>query len=194
MAAGSGLAVPVVLAIPRPTPIKAHYDSLLLNGVEILEGKAIEVTSDSLGNRLEKTVPFKAIPYYAWNNRQIGQMVVWTPEKPERISSVEVYWLAFDHYDVLYRAPESWKLWYKDNDNWKEVEATSPYGTKIDCYNKLTFKPIVTQELKLVVQLRRQLASATMVPSGQPDETGPQLIEIARHGYSGGIIEWKVNP
>jgi len=236
------------LVIPRNADIKAHYDASLLNGVVVLEGNCTKVINDSVtGNIQEKPSTFKAIPYCTWNNRGIGQMVVWTPEnrsgaiikpkptlaskayavncwgindmfeptssadintpyhywwlkagteeeagykfsQPESISSVEVYWLAFEHYDVIYRAPESWKLLYKSGEEWKEVEATSPYGTAINQYNKLTFKPIVTDELKMLVQLQRPQTEKIA------DEKGPQVVEVGRRGYSGGIIEWKVNP
>ncbi|MDP4277651.1 MAG: glycoside hydrolase family 127 protein [Bacteroidota bacterium] len=236
------------LAIPRNVAISSHYDPQLLNGVVVLEGKAIEVLKDSLtGAVSEKTVPFKAIPYSTWNNRGEDQLVVWTPEtadlailkpsptlaskawpvgvwgvndqfeptssadintpyhywwlkagtqeeagykfnQPEHISSVEVYWLAFEHYDVIYKAPESWKLLYKSGNDWKEVEATSAYETELNKYNKLTFKPIVTDELKMIVQLQRPEAGQVT------DEKGPQVVDVGRQGYSGGIIEWKVNP
>ncbi|MDR1160824.1 MAG: hypothetical protein LBK45_00645, partial [Tannerellaceae bacterium] len=71
------------------------------------------------------------------------------------------------HYDVIYKAPESWKLLYKAGNEWKEVKNPSPYGTALDQYNKVTFDPVTTTELKLVARLYK--------------------------GYSGGVIEWKVN-
>jgi DUF1680 family protein len=33
-----------------------------------------------------KPVPFKAIPYYAWDNRDPGEMSVWLPEETKRFS------------------------------------------------------------------------------------------------------------
>jgi len=99
-----------------------------------------------------------------------------------------VYWLAFEHYDVSYKAPASWKLLYKSGETWKEVEATSAYGTELDKYNKLTFKTIKTTGLKIVASLQKgKLATKAA-------ESGPQLVETRDKAYSGGIIEWKVNP
>ena len=99
---------------------------------------------------------------------------------------MEVYWLAFDHYDVIYKAPESWKLLYKDGNTWKEVKNNLPYGTELDKYNKVSFDPITTSELKMVVQLQRPQTDK------QEEEKGPQIVDVGRKGYSGGVIEWKV--
>ena len=236
------------IVIPRDSKIESHFEKNLLNGVVVLEGNAFAVEKDSASGKLiEKPLTFKAIPYSTWNNRGIGQMVVWTPatkeyaivkpeptiasaampvdgwgfndqfeptssddintpyhywwlkagteesigykfKKPERISSVEVYWLAFDHYDVIYKAPESWKLLYKTGNTWKEVKNTSPYGTELDKYNKVSFEPVTTTELKMVVQLQRPKTEKAA------EENGPQVVDVGRKGYSGGVIEWKVNP
>ncbi|TFD97895.1 glycoside hydrolase family 127 protein [Dysgonomonas capnocytophagoides] len=236
------------IVIPRDSKIESHFEKNLLNGVVVLEGNAFVVEKDSAsGKVIEKPLTFKAIPYSTWNNRGIGQMVVWTPatkeyaivkpeptiaseampvdgwgfndqfeptssddintpyhywwlkagteesigykfKKPERISSVEVYWLAFDHYDVIYKAPESWKLLYKTGNTWKEVKNTSPYGTELDKYNKVSFEPVTTTELKMVVQLQRPKTEKAA------EENGPQVVDVGRKGYSGGVIEWKVNP
>lgn len=235
------------IVIPADSKIQSHFEKNLLNGVVVLEGNALEIKKDSTNGKIgEKPFTFKAIPYSTWNNRGIGQLVVWTPQsaeyaivkpaptiasqaeqvngwgfndqfepkssddintpyhywwlksgteewigykfkKPQKVSSVEVYWLAFDHYDVIYKAPESWKLLYKDGNTWKEVENASAYGTDLDKYNKVTFKPITTTELKMVVQLQRANANA------KSDEKGPQVVDVGRKGYSGGVIEWKVN-
>ena len=57
-------------------------------------------------------------------------------------------WLDFDHYDGDFRVPESWKLYYKEGESWKEVEALTEYTVKKDCYNSLDFKPVKTKGLK----------------------------------------------
>lgn len=127
-------------------------------------------------------------PYhYWWLKAGTEESIGYRFKKPEKISSAEVYWLAFEHYDVIYKAPESWKLLYKDGNAWKEVRNTSPYGTELDKYNKVTFDPVTTTELKMVVQLQKPKAEKAS------DENGPQVIDVDRKGYSGGVIEWKVN-
>jgi len=128
-------------------------------------------------------------PYhYWWLKAGTDEEVAYAFDKEEQVSGVEVYWLAFDHYDVSYKAPASWKLFYKSGEAWKEVEAASEYGTELDKYNKLIFKSIKTTGLKIVVSLQKGNTSA------KSSESGPQLVETRDKAYSGGIIEWKVNP
>jgi len=55
------------------TPITAHYEASLLNGVVVLEGAAKELEQ----NGEVKDVKFRAIPYSTWNNRQPQQMEIW---------------------------------------------------------------------------------------------------------------------
>ncbi len=50
------------LVLPEDAPLTAHHDPNLLEGVTTLT-----------------TPNLKAIPYYAWANRQIGAMRVWLP-------------------------------------------------------------------------------------------------------------------
>ena len=106
-------------------------------------------------------------PYhYWWLKNGTLETLAYEFDQPYTVSHVDVYWLDFDHYDGNFRVPESWKLYYKDGKNWKEVEALSPYTVDKDRYNGLDFKPVRTTGLKLAAQLQK--------------------------GASGGVIEWKV--
>ena len=65
------------------------------------------------------------------------------------------------------RVPQSWKLLYKDGDNWKEVPNASAYGAEKDKFNKVTFDAVKTTALRLEAQL-------------QPE-------------FSAGILEWQID-
>ena len=107
-------------------------------------------------------------PYhYWWLCQGTEESLAYEFDEPYTVSNVQVYWLDFDHYDGDYRVPESWKLYYKAGNTWKEVEPLTAYQVKKDCYNHLDFKPVETTALKIAAQLQQ--------------------------GKSGGIIEWKVN-
>lgn len=107
-------------------------------------------------------------PYhYWWLRKGTLETLAYEFDRPETVSSVEVYWLEFDHYDGNYRVPEYWTLYYKVDGTWKKVENFDEYGIKRDCYNVVHFKPVRTTGLKIDAQLRKDA--------------------------SGGIIEWKVN-
>jgi uncharacterized protein len=65
------------LALPRDQQFTAHFEPDLLNGVEVIQGKAANCSTN---NQVLKPGPeqaFKAIPYFAWANRGKGEMAVW---------------------------------------------------------------------------------------------------------------------
>jgi len=86
-------------------------------------------------------------------------------EKPRKVSSVDVYWLDDKGAN---RVPASWRVLYRRAGKWKPVADASDYGVAKDKFNKVSFKPIRTDGLRLEVKL-------------QP-------------GRFGGILEWRVNP
>lgn len=106
--------------------------------------------------------------FYWWLRRGTPESILYSFDKPEKVSSVDVYWLDFDHYDGDFRVPASWKLYYLSSNRWKEVKAKGPYTVKKDQYNHLDFEGVTTTGLKITAQLQE--------------------------GESGGVIEWKVNP
>jgi uncharacterized protein len=55
----------------------------LLGGVVVVRGDALAVSRGQDGKRVTKPVRFQAVPYYAWDNREPGEMVVWLPESPD---------------------------------------------------------------------------------------------------------------
>lgn len=169
------------------TPESADY--AIVKPKPTIASKAQQINGWGFNDQFEpKSSADINTPYhYWWLKAGTEEWIGYKFEKPETVSSVEVYWLAFDHYDVVYKAPESWKLLYKDGNAWKEVKNTSPYGTELDKYNKVTFEPVTTTELKLVAQLQRPKTEK------RAEENGPQVVDVGRTGYSGGVIEWKVN-
>jgi DUF1680 family protein len=60
------------LSIPSDTRITAEHRKDLLGGVTVLKGKAL---------RNGSPVTFTAVPYFAWDNRNAGEMTVWIPKK-----------------------------------------------------------------------------------------------------------------
>jgi len=108
-------------------------------------------------------------PYhYWWLRKGTEENICYGFEKPVTVSSVDVYWLDFEHYDGNFRVPESWKLLYRDDEGkWQEVAAPTGYGIEKDKYNRVEFTPVTTTALKISAKL-------------QP-------------GESSGVLEWKVN-
>jgi hypothetical protein len=100
-----------------------------------------------------------------WPKKGSTEWVEYAFQKPTTVSEVEVYW--FDDTGIgEVRVPQSWQVLYKDGNEWKPIENSSPYGVEKDRYNKVTFKPVTTSGLRLEI---------TMQPR-----------------WSAGLHEWKV--
>ncbi len=81
------------------------------------------------------------------------------------VSAVEVYW--FDDTGAgQCRVPASWVLQYVDGGVWKPVRDASGLCVARDTWNRTEFMPVRTGALRLSVQLQ--------------------------DGFSGGMLEWKV--
>jgi DUF1680 family protein len=71
------------LCLPRDARLSAHFEKDLLGGVVVVEGEALRVSRPT--EELEtKKVAFRAVPYFAWDNRAPGEMIVWIAEEPAR--------------------------------------------------------------------------------------------------------------
>ncbi len=126
-------------------------------------GDSVDAVSDG---QVPKNSNDQSIPRFTWwDHKGTKEWVTWRFEKPRQVSWCEVYW--FDDTPVgQCRVPASWRLLYRDGERWKPVRKASPFGTRADGFNKVTFEPVTTKELKIEVQLKPE--------------------------RSGGILEWRV--
>ena len=225
------------IAIPKGAKLEAKIEPDLLGGVVVIRGQGMrqgfELKDDGSITQASGAVDITAAPYFAWDNREPGEMAVWVPTelpasaKPENVTlavfaktsashqwradhiralndgvlpkssndldiprftwwdhkgttewaayefdkavplgKAEVYWFD-DTGKGGCRVPKSWKLLFRDGNDWKPVEAMGAYGVEKDKLNVVTFKPVTTKVLRLEVEL-------------QP-------------GFSGGILEWRVS-
>ena len=108
-----------------------------------------------------------SIPRFTWwNHKGTKEWVQYDLKEEKEISSVEVYWFDDEPIGGGCRIPESWKLLYKNGPVWEPVENLDNYGVDKNKFNKVNFKKIKTDALRIEVQLQEN--------------------------YSGGILEWKV--
>lgn len=107
-----------------------------------------------------------SIPRFTWwDRRGTTEWVRYDFPKPTRVSSVDVYFFDDTARPGQCRPPESWRLLYKDGDQWKPIDATYPAAT--DAFNSVSFPAVTTTALRLEAKLKK--------------------------GFSGGILEWRVN-
>ena len=239
------------IVLPDTSALTAEFRPDLLNGVEVIKGRAFGLSLDAAARVQKSEQPFMAIPYATWANRGRGQMQVWiaktdavakpTPyptvattskltsspsskrienindgedprasndstsyfdwwprngcgpastapttatgnnpqqrrcsdgewiemafAKPASVSETQIYWFD-DTGRGGVRVPKSWRLLYKDGNDWKPVEAAGEYGVARDAYNTVHFKPVTTAALRLEL--------------------------VMQPGVSAGVQEWKV--
>ncbi|HTV42851.1 MAG TPA: beta-L-arabinofuranosidase domain-containing protein [Candidatus Sulfotelmatobacter sp.] len=67
------------LIIPSSTPFKVEWRPKLLGGVNVIKGSALAADTRQTTN-----VTFTAIPYFAQDNREAGEMEVWVAEDPAK--------------------------------------------------------------------------------------------------------------
>ena len=103
--------------------------------------------------------------FHWWPEKGSTEWIEYDLHEPSTVSEVEVYWLD-DTGSGECRLPASWRILYKEGEDWKPVEATGPYQVEKDRYNRVAFRPVATSALRLEVALQPQ--------------------------WSAGIQEWKV--
>ena len=75
------------LRLPAGAALSSRFEPGLLGGVVVITGEAAAVDESDWGSQLyraqapsQHAVQLKAVPYYAWDNREAGGMQVWLPE------------------------------------------------------------------------------------------------------------------
>lgn len=106
------------------------------------------------------------VPYFHWwPNKGTTEWIQYDFNKPEEVSTMEVYW--FDDTGVgECRVPQSWRILYWENGDWRPVYTPGAYGIQKDQFNEVVFETVRTSSLRLEVKLQE--------------------------GWAGGIHEWKV--
>jgi len=95
--------------------------------------------------------------WHVWPHKGTKEWVQYDFDKVYEVSKVKVYW--FDDTGMgACRQPESWRLLWKDGDDWKPVKNKDEYGTAKDTYNTVRFEPVKTSALKIEIQSQEKFA------------------------------------
>ncbi len=129
---------------PQPLPYKATASHCYGNDtVEALEDQVVPKNSHDEG--LQR--------FTWWDHRGTREWVQYNFAQPKKLSAVQVYW--FDDTGTgQCRVPESWRVLYQDNGEWKEVPNPTEATVAKDRFNKVSFDPVHTSALRLEVQLQ----------------------------------------
>ena len=90
-----------------------------------------------------------------WPTKGTTEWAEYKFEKPATISETQLYWFD-DTGRGEVRVPASWRILYKDGDEWKPVENETPYGVQKDKYNIVSFKPVTTDGLRVEVVMQKE--------------------------------------
>lgn len=108
----------------------------------------------------------QSIPRFTWwDQKGTEEWITWKFETSRNVSSCQVYWFD-DEPEGECRVPASWVVQYKDGEEWRDVKGASAYGTAKDRINTVSFEPVETRALRVLVHLQPR--------------------------FSGGILEWKI--
>jgi uncharacterized protein len=130
---------------PRPTIASASRVTVSHDGTNP------EAINDQLapGSAGGEETPF----FHWWPRKGTAEWVQYDFQKPAKVSAVEVYWFD-DTGRGECRVPQSWKLLYRENGEWKPVANASGYGCENGHFNRTTFDALETDGLRLEVQLQ----------------------------------------
>jgi len=157
-------AFPTIGSGPGAYQWKQPPKSLPATASHCFDGDTVMALSDKLEPRNSND---QGMPRFTWWPRKgTAEWVQYDFEEPKRISGSAVYFFD-DTGGGGCRIPKSWRLLYKDGNNWKQVSNAGSYGVEKDKFNSVRFRPVQTTALRLEVQLQQD--------------------------FSGGILEWRVD-
>jgi hypothetical protein len=97
-----------------------------------------------------------AVPSFTWQGeRGSTQWVQYSLPKVMEVSTIQVYWNLAVTTDpaTSIKAPESWRLLYRDGQDWKEVRPGTPYSAQPDAFTIVSFAPVTTTALRIEAKL-----------------------------------------
>jgi len=145
-------------ALPLPAPTLAWRSS-----VRASHDVPAYAANDQM---LPKNSADESVPrMHWWPRKGTTEWVQYDFPAPQSVSRSEVYWFD-DTGEGECRVPKSWRILYRDGDQWKPVTNDVPYSVGKDRSIPVSFAPVRTESLRLEVELES--------------------------GFSAGIFEWRV--
>lgn len=96
-------------------------------------------------NSNDRHVPF----YSLWPRNNAEDWVAYEFESPAEISTASVFWYDDGPWGGC-RIPVSWKVQYKQDGIWKDVDAKKEYKSEKDILNTIDFEPVITKEVRVL--------------------------------------------
>ncbi len=87
-----------------------------------------------------------------WPAKDTSEYVQYDFDAAHTVSESKVYWFDDGPWGGC-RIPVSYQVFYKKDDQWLPVKNTTPYTISKDSFNTVSFEPVNTTALKMVIQL-----------------------------------------
>ena len=95
------------------------------------------------------------VPRFVWFGRKgTAEWVQYDFPQPKEVHSVQVYWALHDDDANPGKLPKSWRLLYRNDNDWKEVTSSGGYPVTADQLTSIDFSPVTTNAMRLEVQLQ----------------------------------------
>jgi DUF1680 family protein len=140
-------------ARPRPLPTLASRAKVAISGGR--NPRALH-DQDEPHSSAER-----ASYFHWWPKKGTTEWVEYTLEAPASLSEAQVYWYD-DTGTGQVRVPASWRILYKEGDEWRPVVARGPAGVEKDRYNVLAFEPVTAAAVRLEVTLQPELSAGIL--------------------------------
>mgnify|MGYP000878165764 CR=1 FL=1 len=73
------------ILLPNNTKLDSKFEPGLLNGVEVIKGKAFGYSYNTDNNLIFAEQDFTAVPYYTWSHRGMTEMSVWIANREDAV-------------------------------------------------------------------------------------------------------------
>ncbi len=110
-----------------------------------------------ISNMLDQMIPSSSddhsVPYFHWwPAKQSTEWVQFDLAKTSTVSKVRAYWFQDAPHGGC-RIPTAWRVFYRENGQWKPVAETQRTGVSQDEWNFISFSPVTTDAIKVEVDL-----------------------------------------
>lgn len=140
----------------------------------------------------------KRVPFFTWGDRHgTEEWVQYTFHEPKQVSSVEVYWAIGSYEEYKWDLPVSWKIQYRDGDQWRDVHTTDQYGIAPDQFNHVNFDSVTTPALRLLAKLPPDATSGIYewrvnTKHGKEVESVPDIAATGAFRLQGDFLVWTI--
>ncbi|MES2005871.1 MAG: beta-L-arabinofuranosidase domain-containing protein [Bacteroidota bacterium] len=93
-----------------------------------------------------------------WPKKDTDEWIQYDFDSEQTVSESSVYWYDDGPFGGC-RIPASWRLLYKDGDNWVPVKNLTPYELVKDKYDVVKFEPVKTKSLRMEIRLPKNYAT-----------------------------------